>query len=76
MYAIRSYYGYSNLLQKDHNLSKEQIRNLRAINKAGEHLLTIINDVLEMSKIEAGHIQPQWQSFDLHAMLDDSYNFV
>jgi len=63
--------GYSNLLQKDHNLSKEQIRNLRAINKAGEHLLTIINDVLEMSKIEAGRIQPQWQSFDLHAMLDD-----
>jgi len=63
--------GYSNLLQKDHNLSKDQVRNLRAINKAGEHLLAIINDILEMAKIEAGKIEPQLHSFNFHSLLDD-----
>ncbi|MEQ9825259.1 MAG: transporter substrate-binding domain-containing protein [Puniceicoccaceae bacterium] len=63
--------GYSNLLQKDTNLSYDQIRNLRAINKAGAHLLTIINEILEMAKIEAGRMQPQPQTLDFYALLDD-----
>ncbi len=63
--------GYSNLLQKDQNFSKEQIRNLRAINKAGEHLLCIINDILEIAKIEAGRIEPHYHAIDFHSLLDE-----
>ncbi|NCC72875.1 MAG: PAS domain S-box protein, partial [Sphingobacteriia bacterium] len=46
--------GYSQILQADKNLSETQQNYISAINKSGEHLLTLINDVLDMSKIEAG----------------------
>jgi PAS domain S-box-containing protein len=46
--------GFSQLLQRDPTLSAQQQENLSTINRSGEHLLTLINDILEMSKIEAG----------------------
>ena len=43
--------GYSQLLQEDDNLTKKQHGNLNIINKSGAHLLELINDILDMSKI-------------------------
>ena len=63
--------GYSSLLLKDRNLNPDQLRSLRAITKAGAHLMEIINDVLEMSKIEAGKVKPDEDALDLYALLDD-----
>lgn len=63
--------GYSNLLRKDKDLSDDQRKSLRAINKSGNHLLSIINDILQMSKIEAGKIKPNEQSMDLFSTLED-----
>jgi len=63
--------GYSNLLQKDSNFTRDQVRNLKAINKAGGHLLNIINDILEIAKIEAGRITPELDAFDFHALLEE-----
>jgi signal transduction histidine kinase/DNA-binding NarL/FixJ family response regulator len=63
--------GYSQLMQRDISLAPEQQEYLNTINRSGEHLLTLINDVLEISKIEAGQITLDVATFDLWALLDD-----
>ncbi len=63
--------GFSQLMQRDSSLNLDQRENLTAISRSGEHLMTVINDVLEMSKIEAGRITLNPATFDLHALLDD-----
>jgi CheY-like chemotaxis protein len=57
-------------MEGDPNLSGEQQENLGIINRSGEHLLALINEVLEMSKIEAGRVTLQESSFDLYDLLD------
>ena len=46
--------GFSQLFELDRNLSVVQQENIREINKAGEHLLELVNEVLDLSKIESG----------------------
>ncbi len=62
--------GFTQLLADDHNLTGEQRGNLETINRSGEHLLALINDVLEMSKIEAGQVSLKERGFDLYDLLD------
>jgi signal transduction histidine kinase/DNA-binding NarL/FixJ family response regulator len=62
--------GFTQLMDRDPNLTAEQKENLGIINRSGEHLLALINDVLEMSKIEAGRVALQEKSFDLYRLLD------
>ena len=61
--------GFSQLMTRATNLDPEQQENLGIIGRSGEHLLGLINDVLEMSKIEAGRTTLSEQNFDLHRML-------
>lgn len=61
--------GFSQLMARDKTLTSEQKLSLNIINRSGEHLLNLINDVLEMSKIEAGKIVLNNKSFDLHQLL-------
>jgi PAS domain S-box-containing protein len=63
--------GYAQLMVRDPALGAAARHNLEIINRSGEHLLALINDVLEMSKIEAGRITSNPVTFDLHAMLGD-----
>jgi PAS domain S-box-containing protein len=62
--------GFSQLMDGDPNLTPLQQENLGIINRSGEHLLALINDVLEMSKIEAGRVTLQETGFDLYGLLD------
>jgi PAS domain S-box-containing protein len=55
--------GYSQLLQRDPNLSPAAKENLQIISQSGEHLLAIIDGVLDMSKIEAGRMELQPTTF-------------
>lgn len=63
--------GFSSLLRKDAELTESQRDNLDIINRSGEHLLTLINDVLEMAKIEAGRVQLEITPLDLGALARD-----
>jgi signal transduction histidine kinase/ligand-binding sensor domain-containing protein/CheY-like chemotaxis protein len=62
--------GFSQLLGKDLNLSRQQKENVEIINGSGEHLLRLINEVLQLSKIEAGRIALNEQNFNLYRLLD------
>lgn len=62
--------GFSRVMSRDSSLSSEQLEQLGIINRSGEHLLALINDVLEMSKIEAGRLTLNEYSFDLYQALD------
>ncbi|MBE9046777.1 response regulator [Pleurocapsales cyanobacterium LEGE 10410] len=61
--------GFTQLMTRDSSIGKEQQENLKIINRSGEHLLRLINDILEMSKIEVGQITLNETKFDLHLML-------
>ncbi len=61
--------GFAQLMKRDKTLSSEQRESLTTINRSGEHLLCLINDVLDMSKIEAGRTVLHLESFNLHLLL-------
>ena len=63
--------GYSQLLKRDPELSSAAQKNVSTIMRSGEHLLAIINDILEMSKIEAGRVTLNVDACDLHGLLYD-----
>jgi len=62
--------GFTQVMSRDSLLSHENLENLRIINRSGQHLLELINDVLDLSKIEAGIISLDERSFDLYQLLD------
>jgi signal transduction histidine kinase/DNA-binding NarL/FixJ family response regulator len=57
--------GYAQLLRRDQSLTQDQRASLRVIEESGEHLLTQINDLLDVAKIEAGRFEPHAREFDL-----------
>jgi len=63
--------GYAQLLARDGDLGDEQKQKIDIIHSSGNHLLTLINDVLEMSKIEAGRATVVVEPFDVRALLND-----
>ncbi len=63
--------GFSQLMQRDPEVTPRQRKQLDTINRSGEHLLALINDILEISKIEAGRVTLNLTAFDLHALLND-----
>ena len=63
--------GYSQLMQQGTSLTSEQQNYLGTISSSGEHLLTLINDVLDISKIEAKKITLNITTFDLYALFND-----
>ncbi len=66
---LNSIIGFAQILSKDSDLKPEQQQRLSIINRSGEHLLSLINDILSMSKIEAGRIIFNETDFDFQALL-------
>ncbi len=68
--------GFSELLSYDSNLTPKQSDSVRVINQSGNHLLSLINDVLEMSKIEAGRHSVETLDFNLQNLLEDLHTMM
>ena len=65
--------GYSEMLEEEaaDTGQTDSIPDLKKINGAGKHLLALINDILDLSKIEAGKMELYLETFDLQTMLED-----
>ncbi|OUR89563.1 hypothetical protein A9Q92_00845 [Methylophaga sp. 42_8_T64] len=63
--------GFSQLLQTDSEnpLTAEQLESVNYINQSGKHLLNLINDVLDLSRIEAGSIEVELESVNLNLLI-------
>jgi len=63
--------GFSSMLNRDPSATASQKQKLAVIRRSGQHLLAMIDDILDLSKIEAGRIDLDETSFDLVALLED-----
>ncbi|WP_163859407.1 PAS domain S-box protein [Paenibacillus elgii] len=68
--------GMTDILLDMTDLSEEQRSCIEVIRKSGETLLSIINDILDLSKIEAGRIELQEEIFDLRRCIKDSFSVI
>ncbi|MGN7610685.1 ATP-binding protein [Magnetococcales bacterium HHB-1] len=68
--------GFAQLMTQDLEVTQRQKENLGVILRSGNHLLSLINDVLDMSKIEAGRMELDKGSCDLHQLLNDVKEMV
>ncbi len=63
--------GFCQLMTRSSSLVEEHKNNIKIVNQSGQHLLNLINNVLDLSKIEAGRITLNKTNFDLYRLLDD-----
>ncbi len=63
--------GYSQILQRAADMPADHRGAVETIARSGDHLLALINDVLDLSKIEAGRMELHLVDFDLSALVDD-----
>ena len=75
---LNSIIGFSNILLDEWAgpLNDEQKENLAIILRSGKHLLALINDVIDVSKIEAGKIEAVIEEFDVYDMIEEAVNLM
>jgi len=75
---LNSIIGFSELLyeQAYGELNEKQLRAVGNISKSGKHLLHLINDILDLSKVEAGKLELNYKDFDLAAKLNAIQNLL
>ncbi len=71
---LNSVIGFSSILLDEWlgPLNEEQKLNMDAILRSGKHLLSLINDVIDISKVEAGTIEPHIEDFDLQEVMQEA----
>lgn len=68
--------GYTQILKRQDNITETQRNQLEIMRNSGEHLLMLINDILDVGKIEAGKMEIADSPFDLPALLSQVYNLT
>lgn len=75
---LNSIIGFSSIIRDEWlgPVNSEQKENLETIQRSGKHLLSLINDVIDVSKIEAGRIEIRFEEFDLYDLLTEAVQYV
>lgn len=68
--------GFSRILNNDSNVTQEQKANLGIITRSGEHLLQLINNILDIAKIESGKIVLEESDTDLYSLLQEVHSLM
>jgi signal transduction histidine kinase/CheY-like chemotaxis protein len=68
--------GFSALVREDPGLSEEHLKDLAIVNRSGEHLLNLIDEVLDVAKIEAGRVIVENAPFGLTALVRDTVEMM
>ena len=68
--------GFGQLLDYDESLSEDNRDNVREILKAGQHLLELINEVLDLAKVESGHIDLSIEPVQLHPVVQECMSLL
>jgi signal transduction histidine kinase/CheY-like chemotaxis protein len=68
--------GFSRLVRDDAGLSEVHRGDLEIVNRSGEHLLSLIDDVLDVAKIEAGRVVLEKSPLDLHKLICDATDMI
>ena len=68
--------GYAQILKRHDNISEAQRQQLDIMHSSGEHLLTLINDILDVGKIEASRMELLESAFDLPALIEQVFNLT
>ncbi|SEH07870.1 hybrid sensor histidine kinase/response regulator [Candidatus Venteria ishoeyi] len=68
--------GFAKLLSWEEDLSKKQLENINIIRQSGEHLLTLINDILDLSKMEKNKLKLQHEPFMLLPFLQEISSMI
>ena len=75
---LNSIIGFSSIIRDEWlgSVNAEQKENLDTIQRSGKHLLSLINDVIDVSKIEAGKIEAIYEEFDLFDLLTEAVRYL
>ena len=68
---LSSIIGFTNLMEKDMEVSLPHQKYLENINKASEHILKLINDLLDLARLETGKLTIEQLPFNLKTLIDD-----
>ena len=68
--------GYTQLFEYDDNLKPQQVENVREIHRAGQHLLQLINDVLDLAKIESGNMTVSLEPVLVSRLIAECFTLV
>ena len=63
--------GFAQILNRDASLASKQTEQVQTILRSGEHLMKLINNILDLSKIESGHLSTKEVDFSVQDLLKD-----